>query len=179
MKDFSELLAGRRSCRKYTDEPVSEDDILLLLKAGLMSPTSHNGKSWRFVVVDDKETLKLLSTSKEAGASMLSDAALAIVVCADSLSSDVWVEDASVASAMILMQAEDLGLGACWVQIRERNTMHGTPLGDYVRNILGIPMQFEVVSIISIGHKAGTKPPVREEDLQWEKVYINRYEDRE
>ena len=86
MKDFSELLAGRRSCRKYTDEAVSEDDILLLLKAGLMSPTSHNGKSWRFVVVDDKETLKLLSTSKEAGASMLSDAALAIVVCADSLS---------------------------------------------------------------------------------------------
>ena len=57
--------------------------------------------------------------------------------------------------------------------------MHGTPSGDYVRNILGIPMQFEVVSIISIGHKAGTKPPVREEDLQWEKVYINRYEDRE
>ena len=56
------------------------------------------------------------------GASFLGDAALAIVVTADPLASDVWIEDASIASLMIQLQAEDMGLGSCWIQIRERYT---------------------------------------------------------
>jgi septum formation protein len=59
------------------------------------------------------------------GAAFLADAAMAVVVMADPLASDVWIEDASIASIMIQLQAEDLGLGSCWIQVRERFTATG------------------------------------------------------
>lgn len=178
MENFNDLLKHRRSHRKFTEEEISEDNVVTILKAALMAPTSHNSKSWKFVAVDDKDSLKQLSQCKESGSSLIANAAIAIVVCADPMASDVWIEDAAVASTVMLLQAEDLGLGACWVQIRERNTAHGTPSEDFVRNVLNIPMQLEIVSIIAIGHKLKEKSSIDENDLPWEKVYINKYENR-
>ena len=60
MKDFSELITKRRSMRKFTTEQLSEDDVVKLLKAALMSPSSKRSNCWEFVVVDDKETLDKL-----------------------------------------------------------------------------------------------------------------------
>lgn len=101
--------------------------------------------------------------------------ALAIVVMADPLASDVWIEDAAIASIMIQLQAEDLGLGSCWVQVRERFTATGMPSGEYVHEVLDIPLQLQVVSIIAVGHKGMERKPFNEEHLQWEKVHINKY----
>ena len=72
---------------------------------------------------------------------------------ADPLASDVWIEDAAIASIMIQLQAEDLGLGSCWIQVRERFTSTGMPSGEYVYTLLDIPLQLQVVSIIAVGHK--------------------------
>ena len=140
-----------------------------------MSPSSKRSNPWQFVVVDDKETLLKLSLCKEMGASFLKDAALAIVVMADPLASDVWIEDAAIASLMIQLQAEDLGLGSCWIQVRERFTSTGIPSGDYVHNVLDIPLQMQVLSIVAIGHKGMERKPFNEEHLQWEKIHINKY----
>ena len=109
------------------------------------------------------------------GASFLKDAALAIVVMADPLASDVWIEDAAIASLMIQLQAEDLGLGSCWIQVRERFTAEGTPSGEFVHDVLDIPLQLQVLSIVAIGHKGMERKPFNEEHLQWEKVHINKY----
>lgn len=114
MENFSELIKNRRSMRKFTDEELTQDEVVALMKAALMSPSSKRSNSWQFVVVDDKEKLKELSHCKEQASSFIADAALAIVVMADPLASDVWIEDASIASIMIQLQAEDLGLGSCW-----------------------------------------------------------------
>jgi nitroreductase len=140
-----------------------------------MSPSSKRSNPWQFVVVDDKETLLKLSLCKEMGASFLKDATLGIVVMADPLVSDVWIEDAAVASLMIQLQAEDLGLGSCWIQVRERFTSTGIPSGDYVHNVLDIPLQMQVLSIVAIGHKGMERKPFNEEHLQWEKIHINKY----
>ena len=135
-----------------------------------------NRRSMRkFTAVDDKETLEKLSHCKEMGAAFLAEAALAIVVMADPLASDVWIEDAAIASIMIQLQAEDLGLGSCWVQVRERFTATGMPSGEYVHEVLDIPLQLQVVSIIAVGHKGMERKPFNEEHLQWEKVHINKY----
>lgn len=80
--------------------------------------------------------LKELSHCKEQASSFIADAALAIVVMADPLASDVWIEDASIASIMIQLQAEDLGLGSCWVQVRERFTATGMPSDEFIHGIL-------------------------------------------
>ena len=125
MKSFSELIKQRRSMRKFTDEELTQEEVVTLLKAALMSPSSKRSNCWQFIAVDDKETLDKLSRCKETGSSFLKDAPLAIVVLADPLASDVWIEDAAIASLMIQLQAEDLGLGSCWIQVRERYNAAG------------------------------------------------------
>ena len=87
---------------------------------------------------------------------------------ADPLVSDVWIEDASIASIIIQLQAEDMGLGSCWVQVRERFTASGMPSDEYVREV-------QVLSVVAIGHKGMERKPFSEEHLQWEKVHINKY----
>lgn len=178
MKDFSELIRMRRSMRKFTSEELTQDEVVALLKAALMAPSSKRSNCWQFIAVDDKETLSRLSLCKEQGSAFVKDAALAIVVLADPLVSDVWIEDAAVASTLIQLQAEDLGLGSCWVQVRQRQASDDQPSDEYVRNLLHIPLQLQVVSIIAIGHKGMERKPFNEEHLQWEKIHINRYDDR-
>lgn len=175
MNSFSELIKNRRSMRKFTDEELSQEQVVELMKAALMAPTSKRSNAWQFILVDDKETLKKLSLCKEQASQFIADAALAIVVCADPLASDVWIEDASIASIYIQLQAEDLGLGSCWVQVRERFTANGTDSGEYVHGVLDIPLQLQVLNIVAIGHKGMERKPFNEEHLQWDKIHLNKY----
>ncbi len=175
MENFSDLIKSRRSMRKFTDQELTQEEVVTLLKAALMSPTSKRSNCWQFVVVDDKEVLEKLSYCKEASASFIKDAALAIVVTADPMASDVWIEDASIASIMIQLQAEDLGLGSCWVQLRERFTADGISSNEYVHEVLDLPLQLQALSIIAIGHKGMERKPFDESHLQWEKIHINKY----
>ncbi len=125
--------------------------------------------------MDDKEILKQLAHCKEQASSFIADAALAIVVTADPLASDVWIEDASIASILIHVPAEDLELGSCWVQVRERQAANGMPSDEFVREVLDIPLQLQVLSIIAIGHKGMERKPFNEDHLQWEKIHINKF----
>ena len=175
MDSFSELIKTRRSLRKFTGEELTQEEVVALMKAALMAPTSKRSNAWQFVVADDKDLLKQLSLCKEQAAQFIADAALAVVVMADPLASDVWIEDAAIASIYVQLQAEDLGLGSCWVQVRERFTASGTPANDYVHDVLGIPLQLQVLSIIAIGHKGMERKPFDEARLQWEKIHLNKY----
>jgi nitroreductase len=153
MKQFLELVVNRRSHRKFTDENISEEHIQQLLDAALMAPTSKGLHSYSFCVVEDKELLVRLSQAKAMGSQFVADAKCAIVVMAEPEISDVWIEDASTAAMTILYQAEDLGLGACWVQIRDRQDANGTDSESIVRDILSLPESKRVVCLIALGHK--------------------------
>ena len=98
-----ELLQHRRSIRTFTHEPVSQEDIDSLLKAALLAPSSMGKKPVECIVVQNKETIARLKTYKKHGTTPLETAPLAIVVIADSQKSDVWVEDASIVSILILL----------------------------------------------------------------------------
>ena len=173
--DFKELIKTRRSCRTFTEQQLTEEQTVALMRAALMSPSSHRSNGWQFVLVDEREKLHALSACKEHGSGLIDGAPLAIVVCADSSISDVWIEDAAIASLMIQLQAEDMGLGSCWIQVRERFTATGIPSGDFVHNVLDIPLQLQVLSIIAIGHKGMERKPFNEEHLQWDKIHLNKY----
>lgn len=175
MKNFESLITTRRSMRKFTDELLTSDEVTSILKAGLMAPASKRSNPWQFIVVEDKEMLAHLSKTKEHGSAFIKDCALAVVVTASAMASDVWVEDASVASIYMQLQAEDLGLGSCWCQIRNRLSTHGSEAQDYVRNLLNIPYQLEVLSIIAFGHKGMERKPFNEEHLQWEKIHLDEF----
>ncbi|MCI5561259.1 MAG: nitroreductase family protein [Phocaeicola sp.] len=175
MNSFQELIKRRRSTRKYTETPLTQDQVVDLLKAGLMAPTSKNTHSWQFIAVDDKEKIEQLSRCKPGGCGFMKDATLAIVVAGDPLVSDVWVEDASIAATFIQLQAEDLGLGSCWIQVRGRNADEYSSSDEYVHGVLNLPLPLQVLCIIAIGHKATEKPAIEEDSLLWEKVHINTY----
>ncbi len=175
MEKFSELIKSRRSHRSFTEELLSGDDVKLLLRAGLMAPSSKGLHSYEFIVVEDKQMLAALSQSKAVGSDFLSGAPLAIVVLADPRISDVWIEDASVAAMNILLQAEDLGLGACWIQLRDRQDAEGQPTEDIVKSLLAIPDEMRAVCMIAVGHKGMERKPQNEDRLKWERVHIGQY----
>ena len=175
MESFSELIKVRRSMRKFTEEELTQEQVVTLMKAALMAPTSKRSNAWQFIVVDDKDTLKKLSLCKEQASQFIADAALAVVVIADPLVSDVWIEDAAIASIYLQLQAEDMGLGSCWVQLRERFAVSGISSNEYVHDVLDIPLQLQALSIIAIGHKGMERKPLNEDNLQWEKIHLNKY----
>ena len=175
MNSFSELIKMRRSMRKFTDELLSPDEAKLLLRAALMAPSSKGLHAWEFVVVEDKPTLELLSRCKSQGADFLAGVPLAVVVLGDPQVSDVWIEDASVAATQMLLQAEDLGLGACWIQVRDRQDAEGRPTEDIVKSLLGIPEGMRAVCMIAVGHKGMERKPQNEDRLKWERVHIGQY----
>lgn len=175
MTDFKELIINRRSTRKFTEEPLTPEQVELIIKSALMSPASKSSNPWQFLLVEDKEMLEKLSQCKKSGSKLIAGCALAVIVLADPLTSDVWIEDSSITSIMMQLQAEDLGLGSCWVQIRERYTTADTPSDEYIKELFDIPMQLQVLSIIALGHKAQERPPFDEEKLQWEKVHIGKF----
>lgn len=126
--------------------------------------------------VDDKESLKKLSEAKEHGLEFLEDAALGIVVCGDEKRSDVWVEDCSIASILVQMVAQSIGLGSCWIQIRNRMHNKDTTSEAYIQKLLGIPKNMKVESIISLGYPAEKKTVVPKEKLPFKKIRVNKYE---
>lgn len=89
MESFSELIKARRSMRKFTEEELTQEQVVTLMKAALMAPTSKRSNAWQFIVVDEKDKLKELSYCKEQASQFIADAALAVVVVADPLASDV------------------------------------------------------------------------------------------
>ena len=103
------------------------------------------------------------------------DAALGIVVCADSAKSDVWVEDCSIAAILVQMTALDLGLGSCWIQIRNRNHTETMPAEQYIQSLLGLPQHIKVECMVSIGYPDEIKNPIAESELDYNKVKYNHY----
>lgn len=172
---FKDLVQLRRSHRKFTDEEISGDDVRLIMRAALMSPTSKGQRAWQFVVVDNKADIEKLSDAKDLGGQFLKGAPLAVVVLGDSSRNDCWVEDASIAAVAMQYQAEELGLGSCWAQMRGRGLSDGTMAEEVVRGILDIPDNMNVLCVIGIGHKADERKPQNEENLKWENVHINKW----
>jgi len=170
-----ELLRKRRSTRKFKESEVEKDKIDKLVKSVLLSPSSRNIRPWEFIVVTDKDVIQKLSKSKEHGSAFLKGAPLSIVVIADTDKSDVWVEDTSIASILIQMEAESLGLGSCWVQIRKRQYNAQKSSEEYVRNVLDIPESYSVESIIGIGYPDEQRPCHLDEEMKIEKVHMNQY----
>ncbi|WP_291861852.1 nitroreductase family protein [Marinilabilia sp.] len=166
-----DLIKKRRSCRKFTEEKVSPDEIDQILKSALWSPTSKNNRPWEFVVVEKAETLKALSQCKPHGSSFLSGAPLGIVVLGAPDKSDVWVEDCSIASIMMQMTAESLGLGSTWIQIRLRLGEEGNMAADNVKKIINAPDKLEVLGIMVFGHKEKERKPYSDDILLWDRVH--------
>ena len=171
-----DLLINRRSIRKYKDMKIEKEKVDKILKGALTSPSSKGARPWELIVVEDKEILEKLAASRGGPSKPLANAPLAIVVAINTELSNVWIEDGSIISTVIQLMAESLGLGSCWIQSRQRFTQadENVIVSDYVRDILGIPENYFVESMIAIGYPDEEKKP-HDIDLESEKVHYNRF----
>jgi nitroreductase len=170
-----ELLRQRRSIRKFLPKKVEAEKIDILKEALLRSPTSRNIRPWEFIIVDEPVLLEKLSRAKQSGSAFLKGAPLAVVVLADAQQSDVWVEDCSIASILLQLTAQSLGLGSCWVQIRKRQNKNDFSSEEYVQMVFNLPEHLKVESIIGLGYAAEHKQGITKNDLDGAKTHINKY----
>ena len=173
-----DIFYNRRSTRKFLDKKIESAKIKKLLTAALLAPSSKGSRPWEFIIVNDPALLSVLAKSKPHGASLLKHAPLAIIIAGDKTKSDVWVEDCSIASIFVQLEAEALGLGSCWVQINRRYFNDEITSNEYIHEHFNISERLEVLSVVGIGYKAVERPPLSDCDILWNKVSINRYEDQ-
>ncbi len=149
----------RRSIRKYKAEPVAQQDLMTILEAGRWAPSAGNLQPCHFVVVRDPARLKQLQEAA-MGQETLDTAPMVIVVCADPNRCEKYGEkgmkhfllmDGANASQNMLLAARALGYGSCWM---------GGFSEKAVKQVLGLPDHFRVISLVPIG-KADEDPEPR------------------
>lgn len=170
-----DLFFKRRSIRKYKGAAIEKDKVDKLIQAALLAPSSRGIRPWEFIIIENRDTLNLLSKSKSQGSSFLTGASLAMVVIADCTKSDVWVEDTAIAATMIQIAAEAMGLGSCWIQIRNR--MHNDKISseEYIKEVLNIPENYSVEAIISLGYANEIKEAYKSSELQYHKIHREKF----
>ena len=173
--DLLEVMTNRRSVRSYTEEEIPAEKLEKILQAGLLAESGKNLKPWEFIVVEDKEVLAKMAKSRAAGGAMLEHAKCAVVVVGDTEKTDVWAEDCSVAMAHMHLMADCLGVGSCWVQGRLREASDGRTTEEFIRDLLGIPDQYGVEAVLSLGMPKDHPAAYSLDELPMEKVHKEKF----
>lgn len=174
------LTRKRRSVRKYAQEKINPEVLQDILEAGLRAPTSKNNRGTRFIVIEDKAMLQTISECREHGSSFLAGASLAIVVCSDGNKSARPYSDCAVAASYMQLAITDNDLGSCWCHIEDTTSPKGATAEEYIKYKLDLPNSFKVLCVLGIGEVAEEDMlKQREREIEWERTYIGRYEERE
>lgn len=175
MLDMLNLLTNRRTIRKYKKQEIEKEKVDIIIKAALTSPSGRNIRPWELIIVKDKAILSKLGDSRGPASKHMEDAVLGIVIVADPNLTDIWIEDASIISTIIQITAESLALGSGWIQIRDRKHKDGQCLESYIKELLKLPKEFRVESMIAIGYANEDKSPHDLEKLPMDKIHYNTY----
>jgi nitroreductase len=159
-----DAIRERCSVRSYLDKPVEDEKLSAILEAARLAPSANNRQNWKFIVVKDKKTRERLA---EAAANQGFIAEAPVVITA--VSTDpfhimrcevpAYAVDVAIAVDHMTLQAEELGLGTCWI---------GAFYQERVKEILGIPDRCKVVALLPLGYPAfpcGVKHRKRLEDV--------------
>ncbi len=149
-----EAIHTRRSIRRFTGEPVSEETVKTLLAAAMAAPSAGNQQPWHFVVARDPQ-LRERIPSAHPYAQMATQAPVVIVVCGDvahEKNKGFWIQDCAAATENLLLAARALDLGAVWCGVYPRE--------DRVRalqSLLHLPKTVIPLALVPIGHPGEEK----------------------
>lgn len=150
--DAIKTILTRKSVRKFTDQPIEEEKLHLLLEAAMSAPSATNARDWAFVVVTDHDMLQKMADANGRFSTPLRGAAAGILVCGDMqkavpAAEKFWVIDGAAAAENICLCAHAQGLGAVWI---------GTwPIADWVKaqqELFCLPEHIIPHSLIAIGY---------------------------
>ena len=162
--DALEALRGRRSVRAYdAKRPVTREQIETIVDCGRLAATARNVQPWEFIVVTDPAVRAALAVLAVNGP-FISDTPVCIAVtCQEGA---YYLEDGCNATQNLLLAAHALGLGSCWVAGDKK------PYAGAVEELLGVPKDHKLVSLVAIGHALSVPSPRKRplaEVLHWEK----------
>ncbi|MGE5614570.1 MAG: nitroreductase family protein [Bacillota bacterium] len=166
-----DAIRERRSIRRYSPRMVEDEKLEKVLEAARLAPSANNRQSWKFVVVKDRETRQKLAEAAGAQA-FVGQAPVVIVGCGTDPDSVMkcgqhrYTVDLSIATAYMILEACELGLGTCWIGHFDENT---------VKDILGVPANVRVVTMMPIGYPDEAPSPRPRKKLE-EIVCYERYE---
>lgn len=148
------IITTRRSIRRYTAQPVPQELVQELLRAGMSAPSACNSRPWHFVVLTAREQLNAIA-DVHPYAAMLRTAPLGIAVCGDPTAlavDEYWVQDCSAAAENILLAAHALGLGGVWLGVHPRPER-----AEPIKELLELPDPIQPLCVLSLGYPAEQK----------------------
>ncbi len=157
VKTFYELFERRKSIREFENKEREKEKVDRLIRILQRAQSAANRQPWHFIFVENNGREKLNEVFTKEG---FKNAPLIIAACAEPKNAWVrkadnknyaWV-DVSIAVTEMISAATAEGLGTCWVAAIDH---------DAVKNILGIPKDIEVVSLIAVGYP---KVPLAKEE---------------
>lgn len=151
-----DVIRSRRSVRDFTDREIPESAIDALIEALRWAPSAGNLQSRKFYFVFNEDVRKKLAQAelKQNLAGFIASAPLVVVACADHRIASRYgergrhlysIQDTAASIQNLLLAANDLGLGTCWV---------GAFKEESVANILDLPDNLRPVAIIPVGYPA-------------------------
>ncbi len=155
--NLMKIIKSRRSVRRFTKQPVTDDELGILLEAARLAPSSGNTQPWRFVVVREAEMVEKLAKATPIGGSAVNrwlEKAPCIIVCCGKpgpvyhgaskavLPADLMTMDIAIATEHIVLAAAEMELGTCWV---------GWLSEKKVKKLLGLPRSWKVVAMLAVG----------------------------
>jgi len=157
--DFWEVIKQRKSYRNFSSQPVEQDKIIKVLEVARLAPSWQNRQCWRFVVVQNKETIKKIGQLRPFNYNInffLRNVPVIIVACANPKDSghrngiDYYLVDVSIAMEHLVLAATDLGLATCWIGAFDE---------QMIKDVLEIPKEIRVVALTPLGY-AAEKPNI-------------------
>ena len=173
--EFKQVIARRRSTRKFLSTPVEREKLQRIIDASLVAPTSLNTRSTRLFIVQQEATLEAMSHMRDYGSAFMKDATAAIVVASDKTTTDLWVDNCAIAATTIQLAVVDEGLASCWVHVNDRPCLKDEPEGakadDFLRELLGIPEHYGILCVVALGYSDYEPKPLPayegEERVKW------------
>lgn len=156
MNSKLDLIFKRRSVRQYEERTIPDKVLGDILKAAMAAPSACAKDPWHFIVVKDWKMLEAIAEGLPNG-KMLGKANAGIVVCGDIEKAhdkqlSYLLQDCSASIENLLLAANALGIGACWLGVHPREER-----GEHISKLLGIPDSVVPVSVISLGYPAEEK----------------------
>jgi len=150
--DTFELISTRRSIRKFTDEPVSDDIINKIIEAGTWAPSGLNNQPWKFAVIKDAGLRKQISALTHYSKIVLGADVLIAVFLDNSATYDRTKDCQSIGACIenMLLYIHSSGLGAVWLGEILKNK-------DKVRELAEGPEDYELMAVLAVGYPAEKK----------------------
>jgi len=163
--DTLDTIFGRRSVRKYKQEPIPQEDMDQIIEAGRQAPSAANRQPCHFVVIGDPEQKRHVAQACN-GQMWMADAAYILVACGLPQVSEKWYRvDVAIALENMVLAAKALGYGTCWI---------GAFDPEKVKAVCDLPDSLDVVACTPLGVPA-VQPDARQRKPKSELFSADRY----